>query len=62
MTLCTKLQLLTANEEIMDLQLEAMAVAMPEVDGHPNRLPFRGVLTLVGIASQRPPSGARDIA
>jgi len=43
----------------MDLQLEAMAVAMPEVAGHPNRLPFRGVLTLVGVASQRPPSGAR---
>lgn len=43
----------------MDLQLEAMAVAMPEVAGHPNRLPFRGVLTLVGVASQRSPSGAR---
>jgi hypothetical protein len=43
----------------MDLQLEAMAVAMPDVAGHPNRLPFRGVLTLVGIASQRSPCGAR---
>jgi hypothetical protein len=43
----------------MDLQLEAMALAMPDVAGHPNRLPFRGVLTLVGIASQRPPNGAR---
>jgi hypothetical protein len=43
----------------MDLQLEAMALEMPEVAGHPNRLPFRGVLTLVGVASQRPPSGAR---
>lgn len=43
----------------MNLQLEAMAVAMPDVAGHPNRLPFRGVLTLVGVASQRPPSGAR---
>jgi hypothetical protein len=55
-------QLLIANcfrEEIIDMQLEAMAVAMPEVAGHPNRLPFRGVLTLVGVASQRPPSGAR---
>ncbi len=40
-------------------QLEAMAVAMPDVAGHPNRLPFRGVLTLVGIASQRSPNGAR---
>ena len=43
----------------MNLQLEAMALAMPEVAGHPNRLPFRGVLTLVGVASQRAPSGAR---
>ncbi len=43
----------------MDVQLEAMAVAMPDVAGHPNRLPFRGVLTLVGVASQRSPSGAR---
>jgi hypothetical protein len=43
----------------MDVQLEAMALAMPEVTMHPNRLPFRGVLTLVGAASQRPPTGAR---
>ena len=37
----------------MNLQLEAMALAMPYVAGHPNRLPFHGVLTLVGVASQR---------
>src|SRR5208337_4739229 len=43
----------------MNLQLEAMALAMPEVAGHPNRLPFRGVLTLIGVASQRAPSGAQ---
>jgi hypothetical protein len=36
-----------------------MALSMPDVAGHPNRLPFRGVLTLVGVASQRSPSGAR---
>ncbi len=41
------------------LRLEAMGLAMPEVAAHPNRLPFRGVLTLVGAASQRPPRGAR---
>ena len=34
----------------MKLQLEAMALAMPEVAEHPNRLAFRGVLTLVGVA------------
>jgi len=43
----------------MNLEIEAMALAMPEVAKHPNRLPFHGVLTLVGVASQRPPSGAR---
>lgn len=43
----------------MNCELEAMAVAMPDVVGHPNRLPFKGVLTLVGVASQRSPSGAR---
>ena len=43
----------------MHLQLDAMSVTMPHIVGHPNRLPFRGVLTLVGVASQRSPSGAR---
>ena len=46
-------------ENGMNLELEAMALEMPEVAKHPNRLPFRGVLTLVGVASRRPPSGAR---
>ena len=43
----------------MNLRLEAMGLAVPEVEGHPNRLPFRGVLTLVGTASQHSPSGAQ---
>jgi len=43
----------------MNLQLDAMSLPMPHVVGHPNRLPFHGVLTLVGVASQRSPSGAR---
>ena len=43
----------------MNFELDAMAVAMPDVVRHPNRLPFRGVLTLVGVASHRSPSGAR---
>jgi hypothetical protein len=41
------------------MELEAMALEMPEVVGHPNRRGFCGVLTLVGVASDRPPSGAR---
>jgi len=36
-----------------------MAVAMPEVEGHPNRAGFRGVLTVVDAASQRAPSGSK---
>jgi hypothetical protein len=36
-----------------------MAIAMPRVTKHPNRLPFRGVLTLVDAPSERAPAGAR---
>lgn len=36
-----------------------MAVEFPVVHGHPNRLPFEGVLTLVDIASDKAPNGAR---
>ncbi len=39
--------------------MQAMAVQIPEVTGHPNRLPFEGCLTLVDVASDRAPSGAR---
>jgi hypothetical protein len=41
------------------LEMRAMAVAFPIVHGHPNRLPFEGVLTLVDVASDKAPSGAR---
>ena len=43
----------------MNLELEAMAIAMPVVAQHPNRLPFEGVLTVADTPSDRPPSGAR---
>ena len=43
----------------MNLQLESMAIEMPAVAGHPNRVGFRGVLTLVDVPSDRPPAGAR---
>jgi hypothetical protein len=43
----------------MTIALESMAVAMPEVDGHPNRAAFRGVLTVVDAPSQRAPSGSQ---
>ena len=41
------------------MKLEAMAVLLPDVEGHPNRAPFTGVLTRVDEPSTRPPSGAR---
>lgn len=36
-----------------------MAVEFPVVHGHPNRLPFEGVLTLVNTPSDKAPNGAR---
>ncbi len=41
------------------MRLEAMAVTIPQVDGHPNRVPFEGVLTMVNSASDKAPAGAR---
>jgi hypothetical protein len=43
----------------MNIELESMAIEMPAVEKHPNREAFRGVLTLVDVTSDRPPSGAR---
>jgi hypothetical protein len=43
----------------MITELESMAIEMPEVNGHPNREPFRGVLTVIDVASDKPPAGAR---
>jgi hypothetical protein len=41
------------------MRFEAMAVAIPHVEGHPNRVAFEGVLTLVNSASDKSPAGAR---
>jgi len=43
----------------MNIELESMAIQMPLVVGHPNREPFRGVLTLVDVISDKAPAGAR---
>ena len=40
------------------LQLEAMALVIPDFPGHPNRVPFSGVLTVLDAPSDRPPAGA----
>ena len=49
----------TAQTAPASLAMRAMAVEFPQVHGHPNRLPFEGVLTLVDVASDKAPSGAR---
>ncbi len=41
------------------MRLEAMAVKIPHVEGHPNKVPFVGVLTVVNTASDKAPAGAR---
>jgi hypothetical protein len=41
------------------MRLDAMSIRIPPVKGHPNRVSFEGVLTLVDAASDRAPSGAR---
>jgi hypothetical protein len=43
----------------MGLSMESMAITMPAVTGHPNRVGFKGVLTIVDVASDKPPAGAR---
>jgi hypothetical protein len=45
--------------ERKEMRLEAMAVTIPHVEGHPNRVPFEGVLTVVNSASDKAPAGAR---
>jgi hypothetical protein len=45
--------------DIRMIELKSMAVAMPDVRGHPNRRAFRGVLTMVDVASERAPSGSK---
>jgi hypothetical protein len=49
----------TTTRPPAELAMRAMAVEFPQVHGHPNRLPFEGVLTLVDVASDKAPSGAR---
>lgn len=41
------------------MNLESMAIELPAFQGHPNREPFRGVLTLVDTPSDKPPAGSR---
>lgn len=40
------------------LAIDALALQMPPGDGHPNRVPFRGVLTQIDVPSTRAPQNA----
>lgn len=49
----------TASWEISaSVSFEAMAIEMPDVPDHPNRMPFKGVLTRVDTPSDNPPGGS----
>ncbi len=43
----------------MNIELQSMAIDLPPFAAHPNRAPFRGVLTFVDAPSDRAPSGAK---
>jgi hypothetical protein len=38
---------------------QSVEMAVPHVPGHPNRVPFAGVLTMVDTPSEKAPAGAR---
>ena len=41
----------------MQLVIDAVGLDLPEVKDHPNRMPFSGVLTKIGVASDKAPNG-----
>lgn len=49
---------LQAGITVAAVSLRAVALNVPETEGHPNAIPFRGVLTRVGIPSDGAPAGA----
>ena len=54
-----KLGLDTADwHKMKSMRLEAMALNIESDDDHPNKMPFRGVLTRVGLPSDEPPGGS----
>jgi hypothetical protein len=44
---------------IAAMRFEAVSLNLPESDGHPNRMPFSGILTRVDSPSDRAPNGAQ---
>lgn len=54
-----ELGLRTISEDLDTLRLDAMAIAMPEVEDHPNRMPFSGVLVKLDEPSTAAPHGSK---
>ena len=48
----------TSSWQIRNIQIEAMSLDLPAVEDHPNRMPFRGVLTRVDQPSDSAPGGS----
>jgi len=48
----------TKRAKAIGMQLDAMALEIPDFPDHPNRVPFSGVLTRVNVPSDRAPNGA----
>ncbi len=49
---------MNTKHQVSSLQLEAMALVIPDSRKHPNRVPFSGVLTVLDTPSDRAPAGA----
>ena len=45
-------------EHLISLHLEAMSLALPRLAGHPNQMPFTGVLVKLDQPSDAPPGGS----
>ncbi len=42
----------------LELRLDAMSLMVPDVKDHPNRAPFTGIMTRIGVPSDRSPGGS----
>jgi hypothetical protein len=47
-----------AAETGLNVTLQAMALNVPDTPGHPNKLPFKGILTRIDEPSDAPPGGS----
>ena len=48
----------TDIEASMEITLDAMSLMVPDVKGHPNKHPFSGIVTRIGLPSDKPPGGS----